>query len=218
MASLGLYDYIIEINIRNVGYNVNNLFNQRRYRRIGGGVWSSDININVTNINRILFANNFVIYSNNTNVSNKFAYTTFNSTGRNLSGRIAEILAIKIFGNAKSRASFGNELNYVATSYVNRFLGNIYSAVANNSRNIYNIFNSYGRADFIAPPPVTTFRTMDLNNTIWDFPVNITTSLYSIGRGGNQALYLLNNGPNVGGKTMLNGTISIPIIIRFRER
>jgi hypothetical protein len=76
------------------------------------------------------------------------------------------------------------------------------------TNNIWKNYVEYTWANLNRTSGATSAGNLNFNNTSWDFPIYFKSNLFS-------STSLINNGPNVGGNILQNGSMNIPIILRF---
>ena len=137
-----------------------------------------------------------------------------------------EIMAIKIFGHAKARAAIYNDSDFYKNnsnvgSIINKLIDGIQNGITDKKNDIFNIYVDSDRIQYDAVGDqlyndIDTAHNFNFNNTSWSFPVYLKGSLLdsiSSSITGN-----LNNGPIVGGNTLINGSYNIPILVIFKQQ
>ena len=218
-----LYDYIITINLQSGGNRaMNTLFTNRAYPtgmfylnngKVTVNTASTNSNsallnlvYNQTLLRTIFNTNSAFTTSLNNNIINTYAYNTIDNTqGKTLSFRLLEIIATKIFGNAKARAAIYNQTDFSNTTLLTGITANMALLLTNNT---WKNYVEYTWANLNRTSGVTTAGNLNFNNTSWDFPIYFKSNLFS-------SSSLINNGPDVGGNILKNGSMNIPIILRF---
>ena len=243
-VTLSTYDYILDIDINSVWDSMNDLFEDRRFMTEFNDVEgaSADIlsnlvllNVNRTKLSALLEHNNTVtITSNMQNVYSTYI-NVFNTidTSKQLTGfRFLEIVATKVFGHAKTKIAIENSEEYYMNDYVdadtavNSLIGQITKGLYNSVITMKNeIMNEYIQTDRIEDnandAPISNieidgslrrFMEYNFNDTVWEFPIYFQTTLATTG---DDSISELNNGPIVGGVQLINGSVNVPILLRF---
>ena len=218
-----LYDYIITINLQSGGnVAMNSLFLNRGYPSLMFYLNNGKVTVNTASTNsnsallnlvynqtliRSIFNTNAAFTTSlNNNIINTYAYNTIDNTqGKTLSFRLLEIIAMKIFGNAKAQAAIYNQTDFSSTSLSTTITSNMALLLTNN---IWKNYVEYTWANLNRTSGATSAGNLNFNNTSWDFPIYFKSNLFS-------STSLINNGPNVGGNILQNGSMNIPIILRF---
>lgn len=222
------YDYILSINIREGPFTTpNSLFNTRTYQQNVGnqnnpGENLVDINlaINTDMLNLILYSVNSVnISSTMNNVIQQPAYNTLITSSDQLLGlRFLEISATKIFGHAKARAAIANDTDFYlpyssSGSLIQQISDGINNSIVNKKLDIFNYYVTYDRIELNPNNDAISPINFNFDNTNWEFPIYYTTVIGNNNSGAN--LSLLSNGPNVGGNQLINGMLSVPILLKL---
>lgn len=232
------YDYILDININSVWASMNNLFTERRFMTEFTHNDSNydfvHLNVDRTSLASLLTTANVVsISSDNESIFLDHAgvYGTLDNQNGQLAGfRFLEIVATKIFGHAKTKIAIENSNEYYINDYVNANTA-VNSLIGQIAKGIFNsvitkkidIMNDYIATDRLEdnthnapliningyPHP---FMEFNFNDTVWEFPILFHTELTSTS---NSSIGELNNGPNVGGARLVNGTVDVPVLLRF---
>ena len=245
-VTLNTYDYILDIDINSVWDSMNDLFEDRRFMTEVNDVEgaSADIlsnlvllNVNRTKLSALLEHNNTVtITSNMTNVfsDHSYVYNTLDTTKQLTGFRFLEIVATKVFGHAKTKIAIENSEEYYMNDYVdantavNSLIGQITKGLYNSVITMKNeIMNEYIQTDRIEDnandAPISNieidgsnrrFMEYNFNDTVWEFPVYFQTTLATTG---DDSISELNNGPIVGGVQLINGSVNVPILLRFHK-
>jgi hypothetical protein len=228
LTNTSTYDYILEINIRDGAFTTpNSLFNTRTYQQNVGTQNSTgenlvDINltINTDMLNIILYGVNSVdISSTMNNVVQQSAYNTLIKGSHHLLGlRFLEISATKIFGHAKARAAIANDTEFYLPytsqgSLIQQISDGINNSIVNKKLDIFNYYVTYDRIELNPNNDAVSPINFNFDNTNWEFPIYYTTVIGDNNSGAN--LSLLSNGPNVGGNQLINGQLSVPILLKF---
>ena len=213
-----MYDYIIEVNATpNSNTSLNDIFNQRDFV-LNNNNYVINLNINSSRLNELFYSSNTINISSNMNtVVSSIVYNTLDKSNEKLLGlRFLEIIATKIFGHAKARAAIRNDSKFYeksATSLVQQVIDGVNTSIVTKKMDIFNTYinqNRYNGNINNIPTPVN----FNFDNTNWEFPIHFSFGFNDTNAGGYN---LLNNGPNVGGTQFLNGSISVPILIRFNS-
>jgi len=232
------YDYILDININSVWDSMNNLFTERRFMteftHNDSNYDSVHLNVDRTSLASLLTTANVVsISSDNESIYLDHAgvYGTLDNQNGQLAGfRFLEIVATKIFGHAKTKIAIENSNEYYINDYVNANTA-VNSLIGQIAKGIFNsvitkkidIMNDYIATDRLEdnthnapliningyPHP---FMEFNFNDTVWEFPIVFHTELSSTSN-----IYIdeLNNGPDVGGTRLANGSVDVPVLLRF---
>ena len=233
------YDYILDININGVWESMNNLFEDRRFmtepQHADSNVYDFvRLNVNRENLANLLSTSDVVSISSDKNtiiVDHTSVYGTLDARNTQLVGfRFLEIVATKVFGHAKTKIAIENSDEYYANDYVdantavNSLIGQIAKGIFNSVINKkYEIMNEYIKTDRIednAENAVLTnvndyprpFMEYNFNDTVWEFPIVFHTDLATTG---DDTINELNNGPDVGGARLANGSVDVPVLLRF---
>ena len=233
-----IYDYILDININGVWDSMNNLFAERRFmtETTYNDANTYDyihLNVNRENLASLLETSNTVlITSTQTSV-----YSSHSSVHATLSGspelsgfRFLEMVAIKVFGHAKTKIAIENADEYYVNDYVdantavNSLIGQIAKGIFNSVTNLkQELMNEYIQTDRIEDNSANAvltnvngfprpFMEYNFNDTVWEFPIVFHTELATTG---NDTISELNNGPDVGGAVLTNGSVNVPVLLRF---
>ena len=188
-----------------------------------------DLTINGTAVSSLLFSNSVVdIRTTKTSVSTNTAYSSLaRSTNKLIGARFLEIVATKVFGNAKATTAIENYASYYNTDYspsnsqaitlIGQLTHGISNAIVNKK---FDIFNEYILTDRLQDNANSNVKLVnniyywDFNfkDTVWEFPVTFYTN---IAPSGTASMDELNNGPDAGGARLLSGEVSVPILLRF---
>lgn len=227
-TNLNNYDYIISINFQNnqnieMNYFFNTkIFNAKTYKKTKGNPVVNLINVNnatnfmlnMTLLNTLFFQNSSFLSSNMENIINNPVYSTFiSSGGTQLSYRLLEIAAMKIFGHAGARAAIANDTDYyININTANSLLNQIVNSMQNTLYDVnvkQGIINEYCILNQFINTQYISAGIYNFYNTTWLFPIYFSPLLIIP----NNTILL--NGPNIGGNQLINGNLNIPILLRF---
>jgi hypothetical protein len=234
-----MYDYILNIDIGLDATNystMNNLFDNRTFiqNTLNNQQYNVDLSINHDKMLSLLVNKDAVgIYSTQSSVALKPAYTTLNLNTKDKAGtRLLEIVATKIFGHAKARAAIANDDEFytnTATKILDQIVVGITDTVNTHKNEIFEQYVQSGRiSEQIRSLNLLTGlpenddggdlnpELMNMVNANWEFPVYFTGKLVDQGTD-NADLSQLNTGPDVGGNRLQNGKYNIPILLRFHK-
>ncbi len=240
LPTLNEYDYILDINVTDgLWSGMDDLFSEKRFMTETNGEDDfTEYNTVHLNVNRTRLANllettiGVSITSNKATVTSRsVVYGTLDTSAKQLAGfRFLEIVATKVFGNAKTKIAIENNEDYYSNDYnddynsTNSLIGQIAWGIFNSAHSKRNdVFNQYVLTDRIEdnangatltdvddyPRP---FMDFNFNDTVWEFPITFYTDLESTE---DAIMEELNNGPNVGGARLANGVVNVPILLRF---
>ena len=241
LPTLDEYDYILDINVTDGSWSgMGDLFSEKRFMTETNGEDDfTNYNTVHLNVNRSRLADlletaiGVSITSNKTEVASRTAvYGTLDTSAKQLAGfRFLEIVATKVFGNAKTKIAIENNEDYYVNNYddddyaaSNSLIGQIAWGIFNSANSKRNdVFNQYVLTDRIednANDATLTdvegyprlFMDFNFSDTVWEFPIMFYTDLESTG---DTIMEELNNGPNVGGARLANGVVNVPILLRF---
>lgn len=222
-----VYDYILSININAASWSsMNELFNARTFKQTTGTQNQVDENNVVLNLGANLAALNTLLYTTDavaisstmTSVSGNAAYSTLTSGQKLLGLRFLEVVATKVFGHAKARAAIANDTEFytplaTAGSIINQVATGINSALTNKAADVFNKYVAYDRVQDNNQNDVDAEVNFNFDNTNWEFPIYFESTIQDIGADANMGE--LNNGPSVGGNQLTNGSMNVPILLRF---
>ena len=233
-----IYDYILDININGVWNSMNDLFEERRFmtETTYNDVANYDyvhLNVNREKLAGLLETSNTVLISSTqTSVitSHSSVYNTLSGSSELAGFRFLEMVATKVFGHAKTKIAIENADEYYVNDYidantsVNSLIGQISKGIFNSVTNLkHELMNEYIQTDRIEdnsenavltningyPRP---FMYFNFNDTVWEFPIVFHTDLATTG---DDTINELNNGPDVGGARLANGSVNVPVLLRF---
>lgn len=221
------YDYILSININADSWaSMNALFNMRNFVQNSAvqntsGENSYDVNLsaNLSALNSLLHSTNAVeISSTKTQVSGNSAYSTLTAGQKLLGLRFLEVVATKVFGHAKARAAIANDSDFYrplanAGSLINQIATGMNTALGTKKNDIFNAYVAYDRVQDNNTNDVDVPASFNFENTNWEFPIYFESQIQDIGA--DASMGELNNGPNVGGNILTNGSMNVPILLRF---
>lgn len=211
-SSYLLYDYVLDINVSAGGFFMGDLFNNKTFTVDQNNNLNIDLTANIDALSLLLYNTNAVdISSYMLNVNSN---TTYNLLERNVDKlfglRLLEIIATKMFNNPNNLSPITNNNDYILPYNAPYSLTKIISDGINNSlvnfkSNIYNLYVNYN-GDL-------SNSTFNFENTNWEFPLSFAASVDL-----NNSNSLVNlNGPDVGGNQFIDGSLSIPILLRFHS-
>jgi len=221
------YDYILDIDMLSSSLAINDLFDKRSFVQNSNNdnMVNIELEANLNTLNNMLYKFSSIdIRSLNNDVSGKNAYLTFEKGENKLLGfRLLEIVATKIFGHAKARSAISNDSEYylpysTETSLIKQIVSGINNGIVERKTDLFNQYVAYDRIqdnvdtnnasnEFNADSEAT--KLFNFADTEWEFPMNFTTSIQA------DSSILVNNGPNVGGSQLVNGTVTVPLLLRF---
>jgi len=233
-----IYDYILDININGVWNSMNDLFEERRFMTETTYNDANTYDYVHLNVNREKLAglletsNTVLISSTQTSVitSHSSVYNTLSGSSELAGFRFLEMVATKVFGHAKTKIAIENADEYYVNDYidantsVNSLIGQISKGIFNSVTNLkHELMNEYIQTDRIEdnsenavltningyPRP---FMYFNFNDTVWEFPIVFHTDLATTG---DDTINELNNGPDVGGARLANGSVNVPVLLRF---
>lgn len=226
------YDYVLSINVNGVWNSMNDLFGNRVFIQSSPNENTADennVNImldaNVTALNSLLYSNGVVgISSSKTSIAttNAAVYGTLLSGNHLLGLRFLEIVATKVFGHAKARAAIDNDTQFYApasttSSIINQIVNGINNAVANKKADIFNMYVAFDRiqnnVNTNTNADVYANQNFNFDGTQWQFPIYFLSTVTDTTADSN--LGLVNNGPDVGGNVLINGSMNVPVLLKF---
>ena len=231
------YDYVFTINVaENSWASMNDLFNTREFvqnsnvqNTSGENATDVTLQLNRDSLNDLLFATNCVDISSTkaaVATTNAAVYNTLDKGNNKLLGlRFLEVVATKVFGHAKARSAIQNDSDFyrsdaVTGSLINQIANGISDAFVNGSKRneIFNVYVSYDRVQDNVDPnannDANSASLFNFDSTTWEFPIHFTSTVVDAGSD-TTSLSELNNGPSVGGALLTNGSMNVPILLRF---
>jgi hypothetical protein len=188
-----------------------------------------DINITLPNHNT--FQNWNTVYNNKplyktvigkSNVS----FSTFKSEQITLGYTLLEVVAHKLFGHAQAHAAISNDDKfYLHDAEIWDHLSNTI-ANSNFSNNIFKQYVALGRYNAWAPTSANDVNNSnDVNgwvnfnfiNLTFDYPLFVSGNLLLNSSLTPGEINVLQNGPNIGGTLLVNGSYNIPILVRLHD-
>lgn len=222
------YDYIFRINVASLcNGNMSLLFNNATITQ------SSD---NPENVNINIVLDDSITYRNWESLFNNKALTTVNigrsiisfqtlqpNIHENIGDRLLEVVAHKLFGHGQAKAAINNDLEFYTHDAA--IWDNLSSAVSQNSfrHEIYNQYITLGRFstdsnnNFINNNNGVQIVPFNFNGLSFDFPLFLTGNMITNNTLSIAERSLLQNGPNVGGTSLVNGSFNIPILVKFHQ-
>ena len=196
-----IYDYIISFNTL-----FNTFFDMKTYMQNVENPNNIDINFSVS-FNE--FKNTYRNTTMQPTESNAFMYGTIETI--DFSTRILEILALKIFGNARARAAINND-NYIINNLQNSLYNHINDFM---NKHKYDIFNMYVQQDLpeLSQDDITQPVSFNFTYDKIAFPGYIKGTLANkMSLSGS-----LLNGPPHGINSVINGEYNIPILLMISD-
>jgi len=217
---LSTYEYILDINTSAGSWSsINQLFNMRDFmQNTNINTYDVDLSVNTDSVNNLLHSINVVNMSSPmTSITDKSAYSTLNKEPELIGLRFLEIIATKIFGHSKARAAIANDTEFYLPyssngSLIQQITDGINNALYNKKTDVFNMYVGYDRIELNPANDVEVNATFNFDNTTWEFPMFLQSSLNDIGI---DSLNLVNNGPDVGGNILIDGLMNVPILLRF---
>lgn len=232
------YDYIFRVNVASLcNGNMSLLFNNAAFSQNTSDL--ENVNINLVLDNSTTFTNWGNDFNNQSLVTvnvgqSLIAFQTLQpDTYEKIGDRLLEIVAHKLFGHGQARAAINNDYEFythdakvwdnlsnavlvdgfrhdVFNQYV--ALGR-YSSEANsnsvNNGNTQNDVNNMNGGDHWVP--------FNFNGLTFDFPMFLAGNMLTDASLTNSERELLQNGPNIGGTKLVNGSYNIPILVKFHQ-
>jgi len=233
------YDYIFRINVGSLcNNNMSLLFNNASFSQNLNDI--ENVNINIVLDDSTTFNDWGNLFNNNdlTQISigqSTVAFLTLQpETYESIGDRLLEVVAHKLFGHGQARAAINNDTQFF--EHDNEIWDNLSNAVANDGFR-HDIFNQYvasGRYSSDANSNSNTspdnqndvndlndgsekWVPFNFNGLTFDFPMFLSGNMITSNSLTNEERELLQNGPNVGGTTLINGSYNIPILVKFHQ-
>ena len=235
----GTYDYIFCINISSISPDITGIFENASFRQNTFNIESYDVNLT---INPSTTFNNWESHFNNKNLvtinignSNVAFATLLPNNNQTIGDRLLEVVAHKLFGHGQAGAAISNDNEFYyhdaeiwdhlsnAVS-LNRFRNDIFKQyfAANKYSSHYthndafnDIFDNnevnYNSSD------VNNWFNFNFNGLTFDFPLHVSGSMILDPSLSENEISILQNGPNVGGTSLVNSQYNIPILVRFHQ-
>lgn len=228
----GSYDYTFCINIATISPDITDIFANASFIQNTSNIDNYDINLT---INPSIIFNNWNSSFNNQNLvsinvgnSNIAFATLLPNTYQTIGDRLLEVVAHKLFGHGQARAAISNDHEfYQHDAKIWDHLSNTVSQ--NHIRN--DIFSQYVAADRYRINPsgfnngifndvfsdVGNWVNFNFGGLTFDFPLYVSGDMLLDPSLTPSEIAILQNGPNVGGSSLINGKYNIPILIRFHQ-
>jgi hypothetical protein len=218
------YEYIMSVNIASATWSsMNELFNDRVYVQNASDMNTANVALtaNFTSLNSLLGSAHILMTSEKADITTKTAYGTLLGTEQPLGLRFLEIVATKVFGHAKARAAIANDSEFylgydVSGSLIKQLADGITGAVQNKKSDVFNAYVAYDRIESNPKVDVGENATFNFDNTNWEFPIYFRSTISDVA-GADASLDELNNGPSVGGTSLVNGSMNVPVLVRFHS-
>jgi hypothetical protein len=185
--------------------------------------------VNITLADHFNYSNWDILYKNqplyqtlmgNSNV----AFSTFKNNQGKLGYRLLEIVAHKLFGHAQAHAAISNDSQFYThdaelwdhlTDIIsnNNFKNSIFCQYVALGR--YNTWSDTSTNNVNYDNDVDTWVKFNFVNLTFDYPLYVSGNIL-LNKLTNSEINLLQNGPNVGGTLLSNGSYNIPILVKFR--
>lgn len=235
----GTYDYIFCINISSISPDITGIFENASFRQNTIDIESFDVNLT---INPSITFENWESYFNNKNLvtinignSNVAFATLLPNINQTIGDRLLEVVAHKLFGHGQAGAAISNDNEFYqhdaeiwdhlsnAVS-INRFRNDIFKqySAANKYSSDYthtNVFNNildYNEVSY-SLSNVDDWFTFNFNGLTFDFPLYVSGNMILDSSLSENEISILQNGPNVGGTSLVNSQYNIPILVRFHQ-
>lgn len=233
------FDYIFEINVATLCQNnMSLLFSNASF---------SEDTTNIQNVNiSIILANsdNFTDWGdlfNNQDLTkivqgqSTVAFSTLQpDIYQSIGDRLLEVVAHKIFGHGQARAAINNDSAFYL--HDDKVWDNLSVAVSNSGfrHDIFNQYVALGRYEDEATSNANTdgnnqndvnyqnngaprWVPFNFNGLTFDFPMFLAGDMITSDTLTNAERNLLQNGPNVNGTSLINGSYNIPILVKFHQ-
>jgi hypothetical protein len=236
------YDYIFYINVGSlpgVGGDITRIFSQATFTTNPNQI-GFYYNLNILPVSQLndsqtpnlLFNWNDFSQQNIVTIAegqSNYAFGSFNKNPKNIGDRLREVVAHKLFGNAKATEAISNGNNfYLHDIEIWDHLSQTISST-NIQNDIFNQYLAFDKLDLytlgyydiynsstISGATMTTFD-FQFKGLTFDYPLYLTGSVLldpSLLPNENAAL---SNGPTVGGTSLINASYNIPILIKFHD-
>jgi hypothetical protein len=224
----GTYDYTFCINISSISPNITGIFSNASFIQNSTNIDNYDINLTLlpsTQFNNWgnLFNNQNLVTVNVGNSNIAFG-TLLPNNFQTIGDRLLEVVAHKLFGHGQARAAISNDDQfYFHDAEIWNHLSS--SLAMNNYRN--DIFNQYVATDRYEQSAsnscdqnnydVQSWVNFNFDGLTFDFPLYVTGNMILDPSLTSTEINVLQNGPNVGGTSLVNGHYNIPILVRFHQ-
>lgn len=232
------YDYIFRVNVASLCEgNMSLLFNNASFSQ-------NTADINTYNINIVLDnSNTFASWANSFNnqalvtVEAGLSTTAFSTlqpdVSQTIGDRLLEVVAHKLFGHGQARAAISNDTQFY--THDAKVWDNLSNAVLDSGfrNDIFNQYVALGRYSSEANSNANTNGNTqnDVNNMnggdhwvpfnfdgiSFDFPMYLAGNMLTDASLTNAEKALIQNGPNVGGTLLNNGSYNVPILVKFHQ-
>lgn len=215
----GSYDYIFSINLDSFAPDITTIFNNASFIQNSDNIENYDINIVLDKSNLFNNWNNVFMNQNLITVDmglSNIAFSTLNPAIQERFGdRLLEVVAHKIFGHGQSHAAINNDYEFYTHDgeLWNHFSNTV--AMSNMRNDIFNQYIALGRYGDMANNDKYNWVNFNFKDLTFDFPMYLVGNLLTDPTLTNDERNMLNNGPNVGGSSLVNGEYNVPILIHF---
>lgn len=241
VAAIINHDYIFSININSLtgssANGITNIFSNATFRQNQTNYNNYDINITLAN--SATFTNWSTLYNNQAIVqtligASSVAFGTFKSQQLTLGESLLEVIAHKLFGHAQANAAISND--NIFYNHDAKLWNQLSNSVALNQfkNDIFNQYVALGRYNTFSNTSTSVNNTGNFNNNslyndydqwvpfnfvnlTFDFPLYVNGTILLNSSLTTAEMSILNNGPNVGGTLLVNGSYNIPILVRFHN-
>jgi len=232
------YDYIFKINVATLcNNNMSLLFNNASFSQSLDDL--ENVNINIVLDDHETFTNWGNLFNNQdlTDIISSESTVAFSTlqpnTYQSIGDRLLEVVAHKLFGHGQARAAINNDDAFF--THDNEIWDNLSVAVSNNDfrHDIFNQYVALGRYGNEANSNANTndnnqndvnydngeakWVPFNFNGLTFDFPMYLVGDMTTSDSLTDAERNLLQNGPNVGGTSLVNGAYNIPILIKFHQ-
>ncbi len=232
------YDYIFRVNVASLcSGNMSLLFNNAAFSQNTADL--ENVNINIVLDNSTTFADWGTGFNNQNLVTvnvaqSLIAFQTLQpDTYERFGDRLLEIVAHKLFGHGQARAAISNDYEFYA--HDSKVWDNLSNAVLNDNfrHDIFNQYVALGRYTNEANSNAETspnnqndvnnmnggdkWVPFNFNGLTFDFPMFLAGNMLTDASLTTSERELLQNGPNVGGTKLVNGSYNIPVLVKFHQ-
>jgi len=215
------YDYVLLLNTGN-NSSLNDLFATRTYMQNSEDYNRYDIDLTTNQTYTNSLFNSIATGDGNGTISmgqGICAVGSFDPPTRRLPHRMLEVMAHKIFGHAQARAAIANDSAF--ESLIGALSSGLNTSINQMRDDIFNQYVTYDRIERIANGQENSVTYNDdqvqtpfnFDNAEFDCPIRLVGKL----TGGSSEMTYINNGPDVLGNRLENGSYSIPMLVRFRR-
>lgn len=215
----GSYDYIFSINLDSFAPDITTIFTNAAFIQNSVNIENYDINIVLDKSNVFNNWNNVFMNQNLITVDmglSNIAFSTLNPAIQERFGdRLLEVVAHKIFGHGQSHAAINNDYEFYTHDgeLWNHFSNTV--AMSDMRNDIFNQYIALGRYTTTANNDKYNWINFDFSGLTFDFPMYLVGNLLTDPSLTNDERNILNNGPTVGGSSLVNGQYNVPILIHF---